>query len=822
MAPSRPLPTGPKAGSFASTKAFNARLKAKASETSLEKASSTKQRGNAAKAGMERALVVSKGLALSPIEESPIRDGPLLLQEGQIMVYVRLRPMSRKEKEQGAMQCVDIPSDRDVALTEFCAEGDYLRSKRLKGRHFTFDVAFPETATQQEVYRLCAAPLVEVVLEGRNASVFCYGATGAGKTHTMLGRTRDPGVMVLALQDLFERLAQRSTTGEERSVKLSYLEVYNETVKDLLAPGRPLVLRDGEQGITAAGLTQFTASSAVEVMSLLQRGNQNRTTEATRSNETSSRSHAILQVFVECTARSPATGGRARRCGKLSLIDLAGSERALATDARTVRSLEGANINKSLLALSSCIRALVDGKGHVPYRNSKLTQLLKDSLGGACHTAMIANISPAHQQLSETQNTLHWADRAKEIRTKAPQVTCDDVPPTAEEHIHVISSIEKENVHLRAQLEELQKVLNSGNIPTTSEMGGTFMGTPQSANRPPPYASPYGAHPEPPNPFVRSSSRFGTGYGNREVNEPPAQSSPGGVSQRERALEEENRALVEQLSKAEMQRRVAQAESRAAGIDAEALRRRVRSLENESEEYRLQATGLEQKSAELQQRVRDLEAVLDRTGSAVKKTGAEARLQGHVEELERELEAAAGREKFLSDRVLGLEEELERAGNRAAARKLWELEEEVRILREKERGFEATVAALSHDHAVKLKQKDDFIRQVMKEKNEGGNRKWGGSVGVGKEDVRPGCETPSWCKIPRAGGAKMRAGSPPLTVSPGHDFLGLGKKRTFWDITNTAGSPSQSGRKRTQLVAKSAPVLTFSTKISKLSAPSPR
>lgn len=397
-------------------------------------------------------------------------------------------------------------------------------------------------------------------------------------------------------------------------------------------------------------------------------------------------------------------------------------------------------------------------------------------------------------------------------------MTCDDVPPTPEEHIHIISSIEKENVSLRAQLEELQKVLNSGNIPTTSEMGGTFMGTPQSANRPLPRESPYGAHPEPPNPFIRSASRFGTfsqGYSNREVNDPPVQSSPGGVSQRERALEEENRALVEQLSKAEMQRRVAQAESRAAGIDAEALRRRVRSLENESEEYRLQATALEQKSAELQQRVRDLEAVLDRVnGSAVKKTGAETRLQGHVDELERELEAAAGREKFFSDRVLGLEEELERAGKRAAARNVWELEEEVRVLREKERGFEATLAALTHEHAVKLKQKDDFVRQVMKEKKEGGgggNSKWGGSVGVGKEDVRPGCETPSWCKIPRPGGMKMRAGSPPLAESPGHEFgLGSGKKRTFWDITNTAGSPSQSGRKRTQLVAKSAPALTFS------------
>jgi hypothetical protein len=152
MAPSRLLSSGPKQGSFASTKAFNARLKAKSSETSAESERGIGRRGNASRAGMEGALVVSKGLALSPIEESPIRDGALLLQEGRIMVYVRLRPMSRKEREQGAMQCVEIPNDRDVVLTEFCAEGDYLRSKRLKGRHFTFDVAFPDNAPQQEVY----------------------------------------------------------------------------------------------------------------------------------------------------------------------------------------------------------------------------------------------------------------------------------------------------------------------------------------------------------------------------------------------------------------------------------------------------------------------------------------------------------------------------------------------------------------------------------------------------------------------------------------------------------------------------------------------
>jgi kinesin family protein 18/19 len=167
----------------------------------------------------------------------------------------------------------------------------------------------------------------------------------------------------------------------------------------------------------AAGLTHYQAYSAEEVMALLHQGNQNRTTEPTRVNETSSRSHAILQVVLEYKVNEGSS--IVTRMRKLSLIDLAGSERALATDQRTVRSLEGASINRSLLALSSCINALVEGKRHIPYRNSKFTQLLKDSLGGACQTTMIANISPSDLSYSETRNTLHWADRTKQIRTKA-------------------------------------------------------------------------------------------------------------------------------------------------------------------------------------------------------------------------------------------------------------------------------------------------------------------------------------------------------------------------------------------------------------------
>ena len=169
-----------------------------------------------------------------------------------------------------------------------------------------------------------------------------------------------------------------------------------------------------------AGLSVHEVSSTKDVLELLHLGNGRRTTESTRSNDASSRSHAILQCYIPVVLADGRT-----KITKLSLIDLAGSERAIATEGRSARSVEGANINKSLLALSSCIHALCEGRKHIPYRNSKLTQLLRDSLGGAAKTVMIANVSPCSTQIGETSNTLHWANRAKEIR--AVEVMHDDV-----------------------------------------------------------------------------------------------------------------------------------------------------------------------------------------------------------------------------------------------------------------------------------------------------------------------------------------------------------------------------------------------------------
>ncbi|GLJ26791.1 hypothetical protein SUGI_0522630 [Cryptomeria japonica] len=386
------------------------------------------------------------------------KQGKVSEHTQRIMVYVRVRPLSIKEEEMGARNCVGTVNNKDLFLKEIGNEDDFLRSKRNCTRTYTFDAVFPQSVEQQEVYNTSTAELVDVVLQGRNASVFCYGATGAGKTHTMLGTVETPGVMAMSIKDLFAKLEQQNCYSEP-VILLSYLEIYNESVKDLLSPGRPLVLREDKQGnVSSLGITQYRAHSTNEVMDLLHQGNQNRTTESTRVNETSSRSHAILQVVVEYKVIEGLK--TATRTGKLSLVDLAGSERAAATDQRTARSVEGANINKSLLALSSCINALVEGKRHIPYRDSKLTLLLKDSLGGACQTAMIANISPSHLSYSETQNTLHWADRAKEIRTKVCVANEGlEKPETQIEQSRLLLEMQKEIKQLRMQNDQLQRRL---------------------------------------------------------------------------------------------------------------------------------------------------------------------------------------------------------------------------------------------------------------------------------------------------------------------------------------------------------------------------
>ncbi|KAG7193411.1 kinesin-like protein Klp5 [Scheffersomyces spartinae] len=293
---------------------------------------------------------------------------------------------------------------------------------RIREHRFVFDRLFDTTTPQEDVYNATTRPLLDSILEGFNATVFAYGATGCGKTHTILGTENDPGIIFLTMKELYERIDELRND-RVFEVTLSYLEIYNETIRDLLQPEtehRRLILReDSNNRISVSNLLCVQPQSVEEVMNLILQGNANRTSSPTEANATSSRSHAVLQINI---MQRPKTADivESHTYATLSIIDLAGSERAAATRNRGIRLNEGANINKSLLALGNCINALCDPRrrNHVPYRDSKLTRLLKFSLGGNCKTVMIVCVSPSSHHYDETLNTLKYANRAKEIKTK--------------------------------------------------------------------------------------------------------------------------------------------------------------------------------------------------------------------------------------------------------------------------------------------------------------------------------------------------------------------------------------------------------------------
>uniref|UniRef100_A0A8C0BLQ6 Kinesin-like protein n=1 Tax=Buteo japonicus TaxID=224669 RepID=A0A8C0BLQ6_9AVES len=287
-----------------------------------------------------------------------------------------------------------------------------------KDLKFVFDRVFGEGATQEEVFKHTTCKMLDSVLNGYNCSVFAYGATGAGKTYTMLGLEKSPGIMYLTMMELYRRIEARE--GEKSyEVLVSYQEVYNEQIHDLLEPKGPLAIReDPEKGVVVQGLSFHRPTSAEQLLEMLANGNRNRTQHPTDANATSSRSHAVFQIYLK---QQDHIGGLTwdLQVAKMSLIDLAGSERASVTKTKGERLREGSNINRSLLALINVMNALADEKSkktHIPYRDSKLTRLLKDSIGGNCRTVMIAAVSPSVLAYEDTYNTLKYASRAKEIK----------------------------------------------------------------------------------------------------------------------------------------------------------------------------------------------------------------------------------------------------------------------------------------------------------------------------------------------------------------------------------------------------------------------
>lgn len=348
-------------------------------------------------------------------------------------------------------------------------------TKRYKDKRFMFDRVFDGEARQEEVYGATAKPLLNGLLDGYNATVFAYGvcystlfnavpllidlqATGCGKTHTISGTEADPGIIYLTMADLFQRIEDRKDEWNTEVV-VTFLEIYNEEIRDLLADAGTPTPRGGlqireDKFVKVVGLVELRPTSAEEVKQIVLQGNSRRTQSPTHANETSSRSHAVLQVHV---TQSPRTASltEQRTAATLSIIDLAGSERAAATSNMGQRMVEGANINKSLLSLGNCINALCESGGavrHVPYRNSKLTRLLKFSLGGNCKTVMVVCVAPTSQHFDDTHNTLLYAERATKIKTKVVTRNVVNVDRHVGRYVEAINRLNTEVAELKAKL----------------------------------------------------------------------------------------------------------------------------------------------------------------------------------------------------------------------------------------------------------------------------------------------------------------------------------------------------------------------------------
>ncbi|XP_011614174.1 kinesin-like protein KIF2A isoform X2 [Takifugu rubripes] len=358
-----------------------------------------------------------------------------VIEEHRICVCVRKRPLNKKELSMKDLDVITIPSKDVVMVHEPKQKVDLTRF--LENQTFRFDYAFDESTTNEMVYRFTARPLVETIFDRGMATCFAYGQTGSGKTHTMggdfSGKNQDcsKGIYVLAARDVFLMLKKPNYKKLELQVYSTFFEIYSGKVFDLLNRKAKLrVLEDGKQQVQVVGLQEKEVRCTEDVLKLIEVGNSCRTSGQTSANAHSSRSHAVFQIILR---------RKDKMHGKFSLIDLAGNERGADTSSADRQTrLEGAEINKSLLALKECIRALGRNKAHTPFRASKLTQVLRDSfIGENSRTCMIATISPGMTSCENTLNTLRYANRVKEL-TVVPNQIIEGVRP----NIHAVNQLD--------------------------------------------------------------------------------------------------------------------------------------------------------------------------------------------------------------------------------------------------------------------------------------------------------------------------------------------------------------------------------------------
>ena len=362
-----------------------------------------------------------------------------------VKVAIRVRPMNKHEIEQKSKLCVEVDTVNNTVS---------VISDKNNAKTFPFDYVYPMDSTQREVYDQVAFPIVDSIFQGYNGTVFAYGQTGCGKTYTMMGIVNNPdlkGIIPNAFSHIFGYI---KTEGESKRflVRCSFVEIYNEEVRDLLGDSKKKldIREDPKKGTFVKDLNYINIKDSNDIEKCLNKGNKNRHIGQTSMNDQSSRSHSLFTVYLEIEEKGDDGNGRIKS-GKLNLVDLAGSERVGKTNATGQTFDEGKKINLSLTALGSVIDALSSNRKHIPYKDSKLTRLLADSLGGNTKTVMFANISPASYNYDETLGTLRYASRAKLIKN-APKVNEDPKDALLRQYEQEIKALK-------------EKLANGGDIP---------------------------------------------------------------------------------------------------------------------------------------------------------------------------------------------------------------------------------------------------------------------------------------------------------------------------------------------------------------------
>ncbi|KAL5073606.1 hypothetical protein RYX36_012590 [Vicia faba] len=366
-------------------------------------------------------------LIVDPVDASRSADS--------ISVTIRFRPLSEREYNKGD----------EIA---WYADGDKIvRNEYNPATAYAFDRVFGPHTVSDEVYEVAAKPVVKAAMEGVNGTVFAYGVTSSGKTHTMHGDHNSPGIIPLAIKDVFSMI--QDTPGREFLLRVSYLEIYNEVINDLLDPtGQNLRVREDSQGTYVEGIKEEVVLSPGHALSFIAAGEEHRHVGSNNFNLFSSRSHTIFTLMVESSAHGDDYDGVI--FSQLNLIDLAGSESSK-TETTGLRRKEGSYINKSLLTLGTVIGKLSEGKAsHVPYRDSKLTRLLQSSLSGHGHVSLICTITPASSNMEETHNTLKFASRAKRVEIYASRNKIIDEKS-------LIKKYQREISVLKLELDQLKK-----------------------------------------------------------------------------------------------------------------------------------------------------------------------------------------------------------------------------------------------------------------------------------------------------------------------------------------------------------------------------